>query len=100
MKNGDAFVTALMDRPLESRTNPDYIIHPRSIAAQILELRAIIAEEWIAVMEYFPEEQRLMTMDLLERSMRISDPPGEDVKKPGKKGEEGMSVDKEGDERA
>eukprot|EP00177_Eucheuma_denticulatum_P002669 GFKZ01004796.1.p1 GENE.GFKZ01004796.1~~GFKZ01004796.1.p1 ORF type:complete len:363 (+),score=64.57 GFKZ01004796.1:41-1090(+) len=100
MKNGDDFIMALMDRPLERRTNPDYIIHPRSVAAQILELRAVIAEEWIAVMEYFPEEQRLMTMDLLERSMRISDAPGEDVKKPGKRGEEGMHADKEGDECA
>lgn len=71
IKDGDQFLRALMDRPLESRTNPVHTIHPRAIALQLLELRSVIAAEWIAVMEYIPEEQRLMNRALLERSMDV-----------------------------
>lgn len=85
IKDGDEFLRALMDRPLESRTNPVYTIHPRSIALQILELRSAIAAEWIAVMEYIPEEQRLMNRAILERSINVSEAPGEDFPKRGNK---------------
>lgn len=82
IKNGDDFVRSLMDRPLENRTNPAYTIHPRSIGLQILELRLVIAQEWTHVMNFIPEEHKMMTRRMLEKSMKISDVHGEDIRRP------------------
>lgn len=82
IKDGDAFVRFLMDHPVQHRTNPQYVIQPRSIALQILELRQAIANEWISVMDYIPQEQHLRTRRILENSINLSDAPGEDMRKP------------------
>lgn len=97
--DSEKFLNELMERPLESRTNPVYTIHPRSIALQILELRSAIAHEWIQVMEYIPEEHRMMTMDMLERSMKMSTPeaPGEDIASRNNQMDKGTTTDKEAD---
>lgn len=70
--NGDDFMRDLMSRPVELRTNPSYTVVPRSIAAQVLELRSAIAAEWITVMEFVPVEHELNNRSSLERSMEAS----------------------------
>ena len=82
IKDGDELVRMLMERPIEYRTNPEFVIQPKGIALQIMELRQAIAEEWISVMEFIPGEQNLRTRSILENSMKISDAIGEDVRKP------------------
>ncbi|CAN8075037.1 unnamed protein product [Agarophyton chilense] len=67
--DGDHFVKELMARPMESRTHPSHLIQPRGLALQVLELRWVIAEEWIAIMNFIPEEHMLMNRSILERSV-------------------------------
>lgn len=75
IKDGDLFIRTLMERPIETRTNPSHIIHPRAIALQIMELRVVIAKEWKSVMEFIPEEQSLSARRSLERSINLSSAP-------------------------
>lgn len=86
IKDGDAFIRELMDRPIEARTNPEHEIHPRSIALQIMELRVAIAQEWTAVMDFVPQEQKMNARRSLENSINLSPAPdhhreGEEKKK-------------------
>lgn len=101
IKDGDEFVRFLMERPIEHRTNPQHVIQPRAIALQVLELRQAIAKEWISVMEYIPEEQKFRTRNILENSMKLSDAPGEDVRKPRKAADDPeATLDKGSDDQA
>ncbi|KAI0566719.1 Chaperonin-like RbcX [Gracilaria domingensis] len=69
--DGDDFVKKLMAKPLENRTHPNHLIQPRGLALQILELRWAIAEEWISIMKFIPEEHMLMNRSILERSVMM-----------------------------
>lgn len=66
------FLQYLMARSPESRTNPSFMVSPRSIASQILELRSVIAKEWIAVLDFVPVETKLLRCGMLEKSMEAS----------------------------
>lgn len=70
--DGDDFVRELMGRPVELRTNPTFTVIPRSIAGQVLELRSVIAAEWITVMDFVPVEHELNTRGALEKSIDAS----------------------------
>lgn len=72
ISEGDEFLNALMKQPVEFRTNPSHTIHPNGLAVQILELREVIAKEWISVMDYIPEEHKLSVLRTLENSMNAS----------------------------
>lgn len=79
------FFHDLMGRLPESRTNPSYVVMPRSIAAQILDLRAVIAKEWIAVMDFVPVETKLLRCGMLEKSIEASHNLPEDGRSPPSK---------------
>lgn len=66
------FFQNLMARSPETRTNPSYMVVPRSIAGQVLELRAAIAKEWIAVLDFVPIETKLLRCGMLEKSIEAS----------------------------
>lgn len=70
--DGDRFVHDLMSKPVEMRTNPTFEVVPKGIAVQVMEFRAAVADEWIAVMEFVPEEYNLMKRGMLERSMEAT----------------------------
>lgn len=78
---GDDLVRDIMSRSVEMRTNPEHTIQPRNIALKVLELRGIIAKDWIAVMSCVPEEQMLRAKGRLEKTMEMSASLGEDVRK-------------------
>lgn len=80
--DGDEFVKTLMAKPVEFRMHPNHTIQPRAIALQVLEIREAISEEWISVMEFIPDEQKMMHRNMLENSMKISNNHGEDLRKP------------------
>lgn len=82
LEKGDEFLRTLMACPIETRTNPTHTIQPKSIALQIMELRRVIADEWISVMQCIPDEQMLMAREMLESSMEASNEFGEDVPRP------------------
>jgi len=82
LEKGDKFIRTLMECPIETRTNPTHTIQPKAIATQIMELRRVIAQEWITVMECLPEEQLLRAREMLETSMDMSTQLGEDIRRP------------------
>lgn len=97
--DGDTFVRDLMAKPIEMRTNPDYTIQPRALALQVLELRLAIAQEWIGVMQFIPDEQNLMNRNILEKSMEMSNSLGEDIMRPkNTKDSPETKLDKDGEE--
>lgn len=79
LKDGDAFVKVLMEEPKQCRTNPEFVIDPRALAMHVMDLRKIIANEWISVMKRVPEEQLSMKRSMLEHAVELSYAPGEDV---------------------
>lgn len=66
------FIHTLMSRPAESRTNPSFLVVPSSIAAQILEVRLVLAKEWISALQFVPVETKLSTCGMLEKSLEAS----------------------------
>lgn len=80
LKDGDDFVEKLMAQPMQDRTNPTFVLDPRAIAMHIMDLRNVIAKEWVEVMEQVPEEQLRFTRGLLERSAELPSWHGVDPK--------------------
>ncbi len=68
----------LMSQPRLERTNPEFVIDPRGLAMHILDLRNVIAKEWISVMEGVPEEQLAMKRSMLQRAADLPFTPGAD----------------------
>lgn len=78
--DGDAFVRTLMEKAPEPRTNPSFTVLPRAIAVQLMNLRAALANEWVSVMKFVPEEYNLMKIGMLEKSMEaMHEPTPEDL---------------------
>lgn len=70
--DGDKFLSDLMGKQAEARTNPNFTVVPKYIANQILELRSVIAAEWITALDFIPVENELNMRGQLEKSMELS----------------------------
>lgn len=79
--DGDDFVRDLISKPSEPRTNPTFTVVPRAIALQVLELRKVVADEWISVMEFVPVERDLIVRSSLNKSLESSADLSEDARR-------------------
>lgn len=66
------FFETLMRGATQQRRNPSFLVVPRSIAIQILDLRTELAKEWISALEFIPIETKLSMCGALEKSMDAS----------------------------
>jgi hypothetical protein len=74
----EKLLVELARQPAVSRTNPDHVIDPVSLARRLMEVRAHIAQEWIGVLEGVPEEHVNWSRVRLEESMSLNPTQGED----------------------
>ncbi len=74
LTNGSDFLESLMAQPVVRRTNPEHVVNPRALAYQILDLRKVVADEWISIMKQIPEEQHALAVSVLQRSANLNFP--------------------------
>lgn len=77
LTDGDDFIWKLMESPVQSRANPKCVVRPRAIAMQIMDLRKVIADEWIEVMQQVPDAELSRARDMLEQAAKMSSDFGE-----------------------
>lgn len=83
LTDDESFILGLMALAPENRVNPPHQICPKSLARGLMDMRVLVAEECIAVMNGISAEQEAWERQRLEASMNISNTPGDDFKSEG-----------------
>lgn len=78
LTNGEEFIIALSSQPPTTKINPVHEINPKALAQTLMNLRAEVARECIAVMNGIEGEQKLEERRRLEASLSLMT-LGEDV---------------------
>lgn len=78
LKDDEAFILGLMNSPPVFRVNPMHEIVPSRLAQGVMDMRAAVADECIAVMKAVPDEHAHWSRQRLEASMSMNATLGED----------------------